>query len=217
MGGEKMERSIIESQLHTIKSEPDRVATTAEWKRASDTLSAALESIEALLEKKQAATRNREDRRAGATWLRDWVKLESYSERIAGSLAILGCACFEDESPDNDDKIIASAWKLFDYFKRHTRSLATAGDISLKEIHVSRAVAWISRQPRNANGEIVVSTRDVQSHHVGSVRKAEDARRLFRELARRGHGVVRTGQRGRSLVFVLSDHSLNTQHSQRSP
>ena len=197
-----MERFDMENRTPKRMTEVDPL-TLNDWKNAAEALSRALAATHSLLVKTQASGRSQELGHVEPEWLRSWVKLESFSERIASALTVLGCCCYERESPQNGDEISVAAWSLFDYLKRRARSLASPSDESLRERQIAQALEWIRRQPPNENGDIVISTRDLLSHRVAGVKTADETRRLFRELERRGFGKTRSGERRGSLAFVI--------------
>lgn len=125
-----------------------------------------------------------------------WAKLEAYAPRLA---LILHLARIADgdvtaDATGVDEKSLAAALAIIEYFKSHTRRVYALLHAHPEDLQLAETLVWLQKQPGR-----VVTARQVQQAHLPGVRSANDAKALLTRLEECGYGTVQEvrSQRGR--------------------
>ncbi len=135
-----------------------------------------------------------------------WAKMDTQLARIALVLHLIRLADLAQLNPDSvfdlDQEAILGAALVVDYLKEHIKRSLGILEVGQEERQVEKAAEWI----RKRGGKCTL--REAYTNHIGGVKKASDAQKLFTLMADYGLGKIESVKAENDktvLVFILRE------------
>lgn len=135
-----------------------------------------------------------------------WSKMRVYYFRIALVLHLLHATCEETDPSHISEMTAVKAGALIEYFKSHAKRVYDLLEANRHERNLDKIVNWINSKTENPG---VCSARELMQRKL--VKKASQAKMIFKELSDRGMGTMETQPSGnRGVVTVFTSRNTST-------